>query len=89
MVITLDKIREIYPNSKIIAVEEYFSPAIGKWTSILSDGMDVRDPDLYYQYGLHFVVGQCIKDGANIIQFKLIDETKEYCYPDFRVTELT
>jgi hypothetical protein len=59
-----------------------------KWSSILPDGTDVRDPELYYKYGLNFVVAKCIEQKAQQISFKILDEDKEYCYPDFYVTEL-
>lgn len=87
MKFTIENVTRLYPNSKIICVEEYFTLK-NKWTSLFNDGTDVRDPDLYFKYGLNFVIAKCIADGATQINFKLIDEDKNYTYPDFKVEEL-
>lgn len=87
MKISLQKVHDLYPNGKVICVEEYFSNN-QNWTAILPDGTDVRDPDLYYKFGLNFVVAMCIQNGATQISFKLLDENKEYSFPDFYTTEL-
>lgn len=94
MKINLKHVHNLYPNSKIICVEEYFvpfdpmNPLSMKWSSILPDRTDVRDPELYYKYGLNFIVTMCIQQNAQQISFKILDTNKEYCYPDFYVTEL-
>jgi len=88
MKITIDPVYTLYPHCKIINVEEYFNNT-KKWTAILPDGNDVRDPELYYTYGLNFVIGMCAKDGsATIVQLHVIDENGEHCYPDFKIEEL-
>ena len=86
MKITLKKIHDLYPNGKIICVEEYRST--NYWTSILPDGTDVRDSDLYYKYGLNFVVTLCIQNNVEMISFKVLNEDKEYCFPDYKPSEL-
>lgn len=87
MKITLNKVKALYPEGKIVCVEEYYTKD-KRWTSRLSDGTDVRDPDLYYRYGLNYVIAQCIREQATDIQFKVLDSEGEYCYPDFKVSEL-
>jgi len=94
MKINLKHVKNLYPDGEVICVEEYFIPfdpnnsLSMKWTSIFPDGTDVRDPDLYYKYGLNFVVAMCIQHGAQLISFKILNTNKEYCYPNFYVTEL-
>lgn len=87
MEVSLKKVRDLYPEGKIICVEEYFTPE-KKWTSKFADGTDVRDPDLYYTYGLNFVVSFCVREGAEKVTFKIIDKNDEICYPDFKISEL-
>jgi len=88
MKISIDPVLNLYPHCKIVNVEEYFDPA-NKWVSRLPDGTDVRDPDLYYGYGLNYVIGLCARDGkAKLIQLHIIDEQGEHCYPDFKIEEL-
>ena len=87
MKITLQKVHDLYPDGKIICVEEYFSQE-KKWTSILPDGSDVRDPDLYYKFGLNFVVALCGQNGATQISFQVLDANNEICFPDFYISEL-
>jgi hypothetical protein len=84
---SLQKVRDLYPEGKIICVEEYFTPE-KKWTSLLSDGTDVRDPDLYYTYGLNFVLEFCVREGAEKVTIKVVDKDDKVCYPDYRVEEL-
>lgn len=96
MNITLKKVHELYPDGKIICVQECFLPLnpnnpnsqTMSWTSILPDGTDVRDPDLYYKYGLNFIIAKCVENGAKQISFRILDEINEYTFPDFYITEL-
>jgi hypothetical protein len=86
MKIDLSKPRSLY--DKIVSVEEF--KVDGKWTSILSDGRDVKSNEdmKYNQLGLEGVVKLCINDGATDIQFLARFGNKEACYPDYRVEEL-
>ena len=96
MKVTLKKLHELYPDCKIICVEECFlrlnpndpDSQTMRWVSILPDGTDVRDPDMYYKFGLNFVVAMCAQKGATQISFRILDSNKEYGYPDFYITEL-
>jgi hypothetical protein len=88
MKITTEPIRRLYPGCKIVNVEEFYDSILKKWSSVFLDGTDVRDPDLYYKYGLNFVIAKCMQEGANKIQFKVLDKKNNYCYPDFATTEL-
>lgn len=87
--------------NKIINIEEYYHPT-EKWTCILPDGIDVRNPELYYETvpgakGSHElvpdimerIVQRCIDAVAVRIQFKCRDKFGELCFPDYNVPELT
>jgi hypothetical protein len=91
MTISLKKVRDLYPNGKVVNVEEYYHPLL-KWSSILPNGTDVRDSDLYYAVGVEGVIKMCITAGAERIQFKISDSVgggkREYCFPDYKVREL-
>lgn len=74
---------------KVINVEEYYKPGIG-WTSLLADGRNLKESDMYYQFGVEYVVLLCIQQGATQIQFRCSKEglIGKYGYPDYRVEEL-
>ncbi len=96
--VTLDRVRKLY--WKVINVQEYYHP-VNRWTSILKDGTDIRDPKNYYELmpgatsshevrpdNIERVVEQCIAAGAVKIQFRCRDAKKEECFPDYFIHEL-
>ena len=85
--ITIENVKKLYPGCKVVSVEEYYTRE-KKWTKLFADGTVVNDPDLYYEFGMNYVIARCIQEGAEEIQLKLKDKNGEYCYPDFKISEL-
>lgn len=93
--IDLEKVWSLY--YKVINIEEYYHP-VKKWTSILPNGIDVREEMLYIGVDptkdfdgdppRERVVKLCIEAGATKIKFRCLDENKEKCFPDYNVSEL-
>lgn len=101
MKVDLSKVTNLY--DKIVSIEEYYHPE-KKWTNILQDGTDLKQPDIYYREldmkvpssgeiefnddVIERVVKKCIASGATMIQFSCRDKKGEECYPDYKVSEL-
>lgn len=102
MKINLSPIRSLY--KKVICVEEYYHPymkwtnVFPDGTDIRDPenyykelNMKVSDGNGEITFNtdlIERVVKKCIDSGATIIQFKCTDKDNEYCYPDYKVTEL-
>lgn len=96
--IDLSRVYKLY--EKIVQLEQFFIPTKG-WSSILPDGTDVRNGDLYYELIPNAtssneispdirerLVQRCLDAGATHVQFKCTDKNREYCYPDYKISEL-
>jgi len=83
MALNLDIIQRCYPDSIIMDIEEIYYP-IGGW-------VDTKNQIITPYTSIEEVIKRlnaCIDNGAEWINFKLMNEFEQICYPDYRVKEL-